>query len=99
MSKLQDLFYKYDKFAPPKIYEELVSSAHQTLIDELDKPHRKLILQIIDNKDLISKEYAEESFRCGFYVAYKLMTELNNYNDIRLELELSKPSEFLLGEE
>ncbi len=98
MSKLQELFQKYDNFTPPEKFEELVNSAHKILIQDLEKSHRKLILQIIDSKDSIMNHYAEESFKCGFYVAFKLLSEINNYHDDRLELELIKSSQ-LLSEE
>ncbi len=99
MNKLEELFKQYDEFIPPQKFEKLVNSAHKILIQDLEKQHRKLILQIIDSKDSIMNEYAEESFKCGFYVAFKLLSEINNYHDIRLELELSKSLKFLSEED
>ncbi len=58
MNKLEELFKQYDEFVPPQKFEELVNSAHKVLIQDLEKYHRKLILQIIDSKDSIMNAYA-----------------------------------------
>ena len=72
----------YDNF-----YEELpmiqlkaeVERCHQELIEKLDKPERKLILQIIDRKDQITEDLSIDSFISGFSPAWRLVNELNNH--------------------
>ena len=62
---------------------ELVSEiedCHRQLVERLDKPERKLVLHIIDNKDRIAEELSIDSFICGFQVATKLAAELDYYH-------------------
>ena len=60
-----------------------VEVCHQTLIDRLDKPERKLVLQIIDAKDRIAEDISIDSFISGFELAWKLSAELNHYENER----------------
>lgn len=76
----------YDNF-----YEELptlqfkaeVERCHQELIEKLDKPERKLVLQIIDCKDQIAEDLSIDSFIAGFQLAWRLSAELNQYEKER----------------
>ena len=72
----------YDSF-----YEKLPSTQrkaeieryHQELIEKLEKPERKLVLQIIDCKDQIAEDLSIDSFIAGFRLAMRLGQELNIY--------------------
>ena len=72
----------YDNF-----YEELpmiqlkaeIERCHQELIERLDKPERKLVLQIIDCKDQIAEDLSIDSFISGFSLAWRLAKELNHH--------------------
>lgn len=57
-----------------------IESCHQELIDKLEKPERKLVLQIIDCKDQIAEDMSIDSFIAGFRLAWKLNQELNMYD-------------------
>ena len=56
---------------------------HQALIAALDKPERRLVLQIIDAKDQIAEDRFIDSFIAGFRLAWQLSNELNMYEKTR----------------
>ena len=80
----QTLKFLYDKFyTPPKkiVLQQEVESCHKQLIERQEKPERKLVLQIIDNKDQIAEDLSIDSFICGFKLAWQLTAELNQYKN------------------
>ena len=68
----------YEKLPSTQLRAE-IERCHQELIDKLDKPERKLVLQIIDCKDQIAEDLSIDSFIAGFRLAWKLIQELNMY--------------------
>ncbi len=73
----------YDSFYKRQPSAQLVADikrCHDTLIERLDKPERKLVLGIIDCKDQIAEDMSIDSFICGFYLAWELSNELNMYD-------------------
>ena len=75
----------YDRFYTPlplAEYEQEVESYHQ-LIERLENPERKLVLQIIDIQNHIIEERSLDGFLCGFHLARKLTSELNHYKESR----------------
>ena len=76
LKALYDSFY--DKLPATQLKAE-IERCHQELIEKLDKPERKLVLQIIDCKDQIAEELSIDSFIAGFRLAWKLSQELNIY--------------------
>ena len=73
---LYDSFY--EKLPATQLKAE-IERCHQELIEKLDKPERKLILQIIDCKDQTAEDLSIDSFIAGFRLAWKLSQELNTY--------------------
>jgi len=74
----------YDDFYEPLPETELkkeIEDCHQKLIDALDKPERRLVLQIIDDKDQIAEDRSIDSFIAGFRLAWNLHNELNSYRN------------------
>ena len=72
----------YDNFYEPLPETELkkeIEDCHQQLIEALDKPERRLMLQIIDDKDQIAENKSIDSFIAGFRLAWRLSNELNLY--------------------
>ena len=72
----------YDNFYEPLPEAELrkeIEDCHQQLIEALDKPQRRLVLQIIDDKDQIAENRSIDSFIAGFRLAWRLSNELNLY--------------------
>lgn len=55
----------YTRADSPELVSE-IEDCHRQLIGRLDKPERKLVLHIIDNKDRIAEELSIDSFICGF---------------------------------
>lgn len=72
----------YDNFYEPVRNEERrqeIEDCHRQLIEVLEKPERKLVLHIIDNKDSIAEELSYDSFIAGFHLAWKLSAEIRYY--------------------
>lgn len=97
---LEELYDSYNNFVPDHTTQAEVDTAHQALIHSLEKPERKLVLRIIDNKDLIARARARESFECGFWLAWRLCTQLNMIDNGRLlEQQLKAGGRFVMEQE
>ena len=80
---LKELYiHFYEKRPVPQLKDE-IEQCHQELIEKLDKPERKLVLQIIDCKDQIAEDRSIDSFISGFCLAWRLSHELNIYKENR----------------
>ena len=96
---LDELYDQYNRFAPDTEIQREIEACHQQLIRSLEKPERKLILRIIDSKDLISGFRGKESFACGFWLAWRLLSQLHTYdNDRFLEESLKESGRFAMRE-
>ena len=76
----------YERFYTPQPledYEQEVETCHRQLIERLEKPERKLVLQIIDTQNHIIEERSLDSFLCGFRLAWELANELDHYEENR----------------
>lgn len=74
----------YDNFYEPLPETELkkeIEDCHQQLIEALDKPERRLVLQIIDDKDQIAENRSIDSFITGFRLAWQLGNEVAIYTE------------------
>ena len=80
LKDLYDCFY-----IPPELsaQKQEVEECHQALVDVLEKPERRLVLQIIDAKDRIVEDTSIDSFISGFELAWQLFAELNQYENER----------------
>ena len=80
LKDLYDCFY-----IPPEhsAQKQEIEECHQALIGVLEKPERRLVLQIIDAKDRIVEETSIDSFISGFELAWQLSAELNQYEKER----------------
>lgn len=97
---LDELYSQYKRFVPDSDFLREIENAHQQLRQSLEKSERKLVLRIIDNKDLIASERGKESFQCGFWLAWRLFSELHTYNGGRsLEKFLNVDGRFAVAEE
>ena len=97
---LQELHDSYNNFIPEAATQAEIDNAHQALIRSLEKPERKLVLRIIDNKDLIAGARVRESFECGFWLAWWLCTQLNMYDNGRLlEQQFNADGRFVMEQE
>ena len=76
LKALYDSFY--EKLPATQLKAE-VERCHQELIEKLEKPERKLVLQIIDCKDQIVEDLSIDSFIAGFHLAMRMSQELNLY--------------------
>jgi hypothetical protein len=96
---LDELYDRYNRFVPDTEIQKKIEACHQQLIRSLEKPERKLILQIIDSKDMISGLHAKESFACGFWLAWRLLSQLHRYQSDRpLEESLKENGRFIMRE-
>ena len=76
----------YDRFYTPLPMvesEQEVETCHQRLIERLDKPERKLVLQIIDTQNLMIEQRSVDGFICGFRLAWEMANELNHFETNR----------------
>lgn len=80
---LNDLYNCF--YTPPELsaQKQEVEECHQALIAVLEKPERRLVLQIIDAKDRIVEDTSIDSFISGFELAWLLSMELNQYEKER----------------
>ena len=80
LKDLYDCFY-----TPPELsaQKQEIEECHQSLIEVLDKPERRLVLQIIDAKDRIVEDTSIDSFISGFALAWRLSVELDQYEKER----------------
>lgn len=72
----------YNRFYTPLSMaecEQEIEDCHRQLIERLEKPERKLVLQIMDAQNLITEERSLDSFLCGFKLAWELAYELNHF--------------------
>ena len=80
LKDMYDCFYTPPEFSEQK---QEVEECHQTLIQVLEKPERRLLLQIIDAKDRIVEDTSIDSFISGFELAWRLSMELNQHEKER----------------
>ena len=80
LKDMYDCFYTPPEFSEQK---QEVEECHQTLIQVLEKPERRLVLQIIDAKDRIVEDTSIDSFISGFELAWRLSMELNQHEKER----------------
>lgn len=80
LKDLYDCFY-----IPPELsaQKQEVEECHQALVDVLENPERRLVLQIIDAKYRIVEDTSIDSFISGFELAWRLFAELNQYEKER----------------
>ena len=81
LKDLYDCFYTSPALLPER---QEVEECHKALIKALEKPERRLVLRIIDAKDHIIADTSIDSFISEFRLAWRLSTELNNYENERL---------------
>ena len=80
LKTLYDCFYTPPEFSEQK---QEVKECHQALIQVLEKPERRLVLQLIDAKDRIVEDTSIDSFISGFELAWQLSMEMNQYEKER----------------
>ena len=73
LKALYDTFYK-----PPKMTETLseIKSIHQQLVEQLDKPARRLVLKLVDDEEKVADDLSLDSFIAGFQLAWQLSAEV-----------------------
>lgn len=81
IKELYDCFYTPPELSAPR---QEIEECHKALIEVLEKPERRLVLQIIDAKDRIVEDTSIDSFISGFELAWQLSMELNIYENERL---------------
>jgi len=74
LQAIYDHFYTFPRNTPE---EKRIKANHQRLIRRLRKQDRKLVLRIIDDKDMIANAVSLDSFIQGFRLAWMLSNQLN----------------------
>ena len=80
---LNQLYTRFYAPLPMGESEQEIEDCHRQLIERLDKPERKLVLQIIDAQNLMIEQRSVDSFICGFRLAWELANELNHFETNR----------------
>lgn len=80
MKALYDSFYTPQKMAELK---RAVEANRALLRDKLPVAERKIVLRIVDDLTLMAENRSEDSFICGFKLAWQMANELNNYDNRR----------------
>lgn len=76
---LKSLYGNYYKELPLKQMKAEVNRCHKMLVEWLQKPERRLVLQIMDSQDAIADRLSMGGFFVGFHLAWKQNNELNIY--------------------
>lgn len=77
LQAIYDHFYTFPRNVPE---EKRIEANHQRLIRRLKKQERKLVLRIIDDKDMIANTVSLDSFIQGFKLAWMISNQLNSYS-------------------
>ena len=78
-SVLNELYHHfYRPLNMPELKQD-IEECQVKLAELLDKPGRKVLLQLMDAQDAVADELAEDSFICGFKLGLYLLKELMDY--------------------
>ena len=77
LKALYDHFYNQQENTPQ---EARIAANHQLLRRRLSSQNRKLVLRIMDDKDLICSDVSLDSFICGFRLAWQISNQIQNYD-------------------
>ena len=80
IEKLEQMYHQFYEPIPQPVLEKIINKNFQELIQHLSKADKRLVLEIIDSKDLIICHRTQESFICGFQLALEIMSELKYEN-------------------
>lgn len=72
---------------------------HQQLVERLDTPKPKLVLRIIDAKDIIAGELSLGSFICGFRLTWQIMNQIQSYGGNSSDPEVDEARHSLCKDE
>ena len=86
---LRELHCKFWKELPKPEIERQYDEAFRELMRGLEKLERKLVLRLLDTRDLLAENAAFDSFVCGFRLALELTTESLRYQKDRSEEALT----------
>ena len=73
LAELYEKFYEAPEFKETK---EEIEEYHRRLIERLSKRDRRLVLRIIDRKDMIAEKLSYDSFVAGLRLGWKLSNAL-----------------------
>ena len=77
LKALYDHFYNQPENT---LQERQIATNHQLLRERLNSRNRKLVLRIMDDKDLICSDVSLDSFICGFRLAWQIANQIQNYD-------------------
>ena len=77
-STLAELYWRFYEMPKDTTESERIASNHRLLMKRLNRQNRKLVLRIIDDKDLICETVSLDSFIQGFRLGMMLTNEILN---------------------
>lgn len=87
---LQAIYDHFYTFPRNTSEEKRIEANHQRLIKRLRKQERKLVLRIIDDKDMIANAVSLDSFIQGFRLAWMLSNHINSYGGYPFDDEIEQ---------
>lgn len=76
---LRALYDNFYELFPETELKKEDEGCHRQLIEALDKPERRLVFQIIDDKDQIAENRTIDSFVTEFRLARRSSNKLDSY--------------------
>ena len=99
MMKTLDQLYQhfYTPTEQPNL-QNTIKQNHKILIENLSKEHRKIVLRMMDAQMMIGSLQSEESFICGFKLAFQILTELEYDTGRSIEVGIDVSGQFFMEE-
>ena len=76
---LNELYYQFYKPLDLSKLKQEVEECREKLAETMDKPERKVLLQLMDAQDAVADEVSIDSFICGLKLGLYLSEELMCY--------------------
>ena len=83
LKELYDCFYTEPDMS---VQKQVVEENHKALVEVLEKPQRRQVLNIIDAKDRMCEVMSIDSFIAGFELAWQISVELSQQETRRAAL-------------
>lgn len=83
LKELYDCFYTEPDMS---VQKQVVEENHKALVEILEKPQRRQVLNIIDAKDRVCEVMSIDSFIAGFELAWQISVELSQQETRRAAL-------------
>ena len=98
MKTLDQLYHNFYSPTQQTNLQNTIKQNHKILIENLSKEHRKIVLRMMDAQSMIASLQSEESFICGFKLAFQILTELEYDTGRSIEVGIDVSDQFFMEE-